>query len=69
MALSGVYSHEADQIIVLHPRVTKRSVGRPQKRWDDDIHTKTGGIWIRASQDWKYWKLLGEAFIQEWIDY
>lgn len=51
------------------PRETKRSVGRPQKRWVDDIRTTAGRNWVRVAQDREHWKILGETFIQEWMDY
>lgn len=40
----------------------KRNVGRPQKRWADDIIEVAGKTWIKTAQDREKWKHLGEAY-------
>ena len=49
------------------PRTSRRSAGRPQKRWVDDIKEVTGPMWQRKAQDRAQWKTLGETFVQEWM--
>lgn len=49
------------------PRECKRSVGRPQKRWRDDIQKIAGKNWMRAAMDRQKWKNMEEAYIQEWM--
>ena len=48
------------------PRASKRSVGRPQKRWYDDIKRVEGLKWLQRAQDKKLWQGLRETFVQEW---
>ena len=50
------------------PRTSRRSAGRPQKRWVDDIKGVTGPLWQRKAQDRAQWKTLGETFVQEWAE-
>lgn len=50
------------------PRETKRSVGRPRKRWIDDIVTIAGKQWMRTARNKKAWKQLEEAYIQHWMN-
>ena len=50
------------------PRTSRRSAGRPQKRWVDDIKEVTGPLWQRKAQDRAQWKNLGEIFVQEWAE-
>lgn len=42
----------------IRPRETKWSIGRTQKRWEDDIRAIAGRQLMR----------LGETYIQEWLD-
>lgn len=46
-------------------RKTTRGVGRPQRRWVDDIVDVTGRQWIEVAQGKKTWKYTEEAFFQE----
>ena len=39
-----------------------RVVGRPVKRWDDDLSALAGGDWADSAQDTEMWALLGAAF-------
>lgn len=48
------------------PRLHKRSVGRPQRRWIDDIIEHVGRKWHQLAQDRRKWKEKGEAYVQEW---
>lgn len=48
------------------PRTTKRSVGRPQRRWLDDIKEHAGNRWFQIAQDRTAWRNLKEAYVQEW---
>jgi len=57
----------AHRILVWRPRETKRSIGRPQKRWRDDIQNVAGRNWTWTARNRKAWRDLEEAYIQEWI--
>ena len=50
------------------PRETKRSRGRPQRRWVDDIRETAGRNWMRQARDRQAWKNMEEAYIQEWME-
>lgn len=50
------------------PRQGKRSVGRPPKRWSDDIRAVTGRQWIRTARNRQEWKEKGEDYIQYWSE-
>ena len=39
-----------------------RDVGRPFKRWDDDLAKLAGRGWPEAALDGAVWEALGEAF-------
>lgn len=54
-------------ILEWRPWETKRSVGRLQTRWRDDIKCYAGRNWIQIAQDRKTWKGLEEANVQEWM--
>ncbi|CAH2232130.1 jg20805 [Pararge aegeria aegeria] len=43
----------------------KRDVGRPSKRWADDIKRAAGNDWMVQGKERKTWKRLGEAFTRE----
>lgn len=45
---------------------SKRSVGRPHRRWVDDIKKIVGKHGIRQAQDRRKWKIMKNSFIQEW---
>lgn len=49
------------------PRETKRSVGRPQRRWIDDVKQIAGSKWLQIAQDRSKWREKGEVYIQEWM--
>ena len=48
------------------PWQDKRSRGRPPTRWTDDIK-RVATNWIQEAQDCANWSLLGEAYIQQWM--
>ena len=50
------------------PRRGKRSRGRPNRRWQDDITRKEGTIWNRKASDKGQWKALMEGYILQWMD-
>lgn len=50
------------------PRESKRNIGRPQARWRDDIQKIAGRNWILAAQDRNRWKMMEEAYIQQWTE-
>lgn len=45
-----------------YPRDGKRSKGRQQKRWEDELKLTAGPNWRRVARDRKQWKMLEEAF-------
>lgn len=45
----------------------KRKVGRPNKRWADDISKKAGKDWLNRGKDRELWKKMEEAFTQEGV--
>lgn len=55
-------------ILTWRPRLSKRPVGRPPKRWTDDLRQTAGKQWIQLAQDRMAWKGTREAYIQQWID-
>jgi hypothetical protein len=48
-------------------RLSKRSVGRPQARWSDDLRTTTGRSWIQVAEDRARWGKMGEACVQQYM--
>lgn len=56
------------RVIKWRPRQTKRSIGRPQKRWLDDIKEFVGRNWHQLALDRMTWKNLEEAYVQQWTN-
>lgn len=56
------------QILNWRPRRHKRGVGRPQRRWIDDVKEKLGKGWQQVAWDRSEWKRQGEAYVQEWTE-
>ena len=54
------------KVIEWRPRSGRRSVGRPQMRWSDDIRGCAGGGWMQCAQDRELWRIKGEAYVQQW---
>ena len=54
------------KVMEWRPRTGKRSIGRPQARWMDDIKLVAGGGWMRVAQDRESWKSRGEVYVQHW---
>ena len=50
------------------PQNSKRRRGRPKRRWIDDIKAMTEEDWSEKAKDRERWKILGETYIQQWID-
>ncbi|CAH2238646.1 jg13037 [Pararge aegeria aegeria] len=48
------------------PRAGKRSVGRPQTKWTDDIRRVSGSRWRQAAQDRGLWNSLQNTYVQQW---
>ncbi|CAH2237352.1 jg12066 [Pararge aegeria aegeria] len=46
------------KVLEWRPRAGKRSVGRPQTRWTDDIRRVAGSRWRQAAQDRALWNSL-----------
>ena len=47
-----------------------RSVGRPKRRWRDDIvHVeRQGAVWTRMAKDRESWRTLAEGYFLQWKD-
>ena len=45
-----------------------RSVGRPKRRWRDDIVGQQGAVWTRTAKDKERWKTLAEGCFLQWKD-
>jgi hypothetical protein len=56
------------RVISWRPWENKRPVGRPQKRWVDDVIPIAGKNWSSKAQNREEWKNLEEAYIQQWRD-
>jgi hypothetical protein len=54
------------RVLEWRPRLGKRSVGRPQARWSNDLRRTAGRSWMRVAEDRARWRELGEAYIQQW---
>ena len=55
------------RVLEWRPRLGKRSVGRPQARWSDDLRKTAGRSWMREAENRSQWRALGEAYVQQWI--
>ena len=45
-----------------------RSVGRPKRRWRDDIVGQQGAVWTRITKDRERWRTPVEGYFQQWKD-
>ena len=45
-----------------------RSVGRPKRRWRDDIVGQQGAVWTRIAKDRERWRTLAEGYFLQWKD-
>ena len=45
-----------------------RSVGRPTRRWRDDIVGQQGAVWTRTAKDRERWRTLAENYYLQWND-
>ncbi|RVE41080.1 hypothetical protein evm_014267 [Chilo suppressalis] len=50
------------KVLEWRPRLGKRSVGRPETRWDDDIRRLAGVGWMRVAENREQWRALGETY-------
>jgi hypothetical protein len=53
-------------VLEWRPRLGKRSVGRPQARWSDDLRRAASRSWMRVAEDRARWRDIGEAYVQQW---
>ena len=44
------------------------SVGRPKRRWRDDIVGQQGAVWTRIAKDRERWRTLAEGYFLQWKD-
>ena len=45
-----------------------RSIGRPKRRWRDDVVGQQGAVWTRIAKDRESWKTLVEGCFLQWRD-
>ena len=45
-----------------------RLVGRPQRRWRDDIVGQQGAVWTRIAKNRERWRTLEEGYFLQWKD-
>jgi hypothetical protein len=55
-----------ERVLEWRPRPGKRSVGRPEARWSDDLRRTASRSWIRVAEDRARWREIGEAYVQQW---
>ncbi len=46
----------------------KRKVGRPKKRWENEIRQYCGVGWERNARVRGHWKRVGEAYALKWAE-
>jgi hypothetical protein len=56
-------NHWGKRVLEWRPRLGKRSVGRPQARWSDDLRKTAGRSWMRLAEDRARWREIGEAYV------
>ncbi|CAG9788817.1 unnamed protein product [Diatraea saccharalis] len=56
------------RVLEWRPRLGKRSVGRPQARWSDDLRKMAGRSWMRTAENRNRWRAIGEAYVQQWTN-
>jgi hypothetical protein len=54
------------RVLEWRPRLVKRSVGRPQARWNEDLRRTAGRSWLRVAENRARWREIGEAYVQQW---
>jgi hypothetical protein len=54
------------RVLEWRPRLGRRSVGRPQARWSDDLRRTAGRSWMRVAEHQAWWREIGEAYVQQW---
>jgi hypothetical protein len=52
------------RVLKWRPRLGKRTVGRPQTRWSDDLRRTAGRSWMGVAEDRARWREIGEAYVQ-----
>ena len=62
------YNKWTRRIIEWRPWENKRSRGRPQTRWSDDIKRLAGHDWMRKTSNREEWQKLREAFTRRWVE-
>jgi hypothetical protein len=66
---AGYISRRTDcwgtRVLEWRPPLGKRSVGRLQARWSDDLRRKAGRSWIPVAEDPATWRAIGEAYVQQ----
>lgn len=54
------------RLLEWRPRDARRPQGRPRQRWRDEIVRFGGARWMSLALDRRGWRVLGEAFAQQW---
>jgi hypothetical protein len=59
-------SRGGKRVLEWRPRLGKRSIGRPQARWSDDLRRTAGKSWMRVAEDRARWREIEGAYVQRW---
>lgn len=57
----------SEKVLHWYPRDRIRPVGRPKRRWSDDIVAVAGQTWTRLAQDRTKWTEMEEAYTLKWV--
>jgi hypothetical protein len=60
------YNRWGKRVLEWRPRLGKRSVGRLQARWSDDLRRTAGRSWMRVAEHRARLREIGEAYVQQW---
>jgi hypothetical protein len=53
------------RVLEWRPHLGKRSVGRPEARWSDDLRRTAGRSWMRVAENRARSREIGEAYVQQ----
>jgi hypothetical protein len=66
LMMYGDVRYRGKRVLEWTSRLGKRSVGRPQARWRDDLRRTAGRSWMRVAKDQSKWREVGETYVQQW---
>jgi hypothetical protein len=59
------YKELLQRVLERRTRIGKRSAGRPQARWSDDLRRTADRSWMRVAEDRARWREIREAYVQQ----